>query len=193
MFIFCVRENVLIACVICHLPFPPFIVWRFVCKFFVRTIRCVTRVVRRTRMLRLNVSAVLPIPSQGDIVDGETAIEVPMSRRRGSFRVILQRISSVVLGPVGESNTEEEVIGNELVSAIESHVGTSNDLDTCVTPSRFSLLLATIAHMFSSVASFLPTVVSLFGGFMSLYTTYRRLCGDDELVVVRRSQMRNQK
>lgn len=159
-----------------------------------RTVRKVSRAVRRQNMYRLRVEASLPLPTGDEIVSGETMIAVPGTRRTGTFRALIQRVSEAIIGgsdagsdAESDDDSDHEINPNQL--AIES--GTAVDEQVNLSRrDRMWNVISGIAHASMSAIAHAPTIFGLFGGILGLYNSYRRMNGDDEFVIIRKSELK---
>lgn len=154
-----------------------------------RTVWRISRTVRRRSMYRLRVQATLPLPTGDEVVSGETMISVPGTRRTGTFRALLQRASEMIIGESDDDSgdeSEHEIDPNQL--AIEN--GTVVDQGPNLSRwGRIWNVFSSVTRVSMAAISHAPSIFGVFGGLVGLYNSYRRLNGDDEFILIRRSEL----
>lgn len=149
--------------------------WRVIVRVSIRTARKVVRAIRRRDMYRLRVEANMPLPTGDEIISGETMIAVPGTRRAGSFRALLQRVSEAC---IGASDTEsdddfvQDVIGNEISVRNDTIVGEQANLPRT---SRIWSVISGIDSASMSAIAHAPTIIGLAHKFVQPNFWSRRL------------------
>lgn len=140
-------------------------------------------------MYRLRVEASLPLPTGDEIVSGETVVSVPGTRRVGTFRALLQRASEAIIGGSDSESDDEsdpEINPNQL--AIESGTAVDEQVNSSFRKRIWNVISGITCASMTAITH-APSIFGLFGGLIGLYNSYRRFNGDDEFVIIRKSEL----
>lgn len=161
-------------------------------RVVLRSTRRIIRSFVRRNMLCVKVEADLPVPLPGEPVGGETVVHVTGTRRVGTFRAVLSRISECVIGGDEDERDGENGDSDDAVSSQLAVRRNPTEYERSG-PSRISRLWSvcvSAGRLAASVMTQVPTIIGFIGGVTSIINAYNRASGDDELVVVRRSQLK---